>query len=122
MDEAWFTDLADELAQAVVDARACAEACEQLLEAARGALADEQERALLRALIAPAAISRVMVDLIDRPPLLVLAATQVCRETSEHAVAELERLELPLDTDVAAAALEAVADSCARLLEAAGER
>jgi hypothetical protein len=121
MDDAWFTGLADELAQAVVDARACAEACEQLLESARGTLAREQEHELLTALIAPAAISRILIDLIDRPPMLVLAATRVCHETSQHAFSELERLDVPLETAAAAAALQAAADSCGRLLEAAGE-
>lgn len=120
MDEAWFTGLADELGQALVEARECAEACEELLEAARGCLEREQERDLLAALVAPTAISRILIDLIDRPPVLVLAATRVCRETSLHALEELERLALPLETDGAVAALRAAADSCGRLLEAAG--
>jgi hypothetical protein len=120
MDEAWFTSLADELGQALVEARECAAACEGLLEAARGCLEREQERALLAALVAPTAISRILIDLIDRPPLLVLAATRVCRETSLHALDELERLSLPLETDGAVAALRAAAASCGRLLEAAG--
>lgn len=120
MDDAWFTGLADELAQAIVDARACATACEELLEAARGRLGDGQEHALLAALVAPAAISRILVDLIDRPPMLVLAAARVCRETSQQALDDLRRLALPLDTDGAVEALEAVCASCGRLLEVAG--
>lgn len=119
MDDAWFTGLADELARAIFDARACAEACEELLESARGILDGEQEHALMAALIAPAAISRILIDLIDRPPMLVLAATRVCRDASEHALEELERLDVPLETDAAVAALRAAADSCAGLLEAA---
>jgi hypothetical protein len=121
MEDFWFTGLADELAQAVVDARTCATACEELLEAARdGGLGASREQALLAALVAPTAISRILIDLIDRPPMLVLAATRVCRETSLQAVAELERLGLPLDCGTAVAALRAAADSCGRLLEAAG--
>lgn len=122
MDEAWFTSLADELAQAIVDARACATACEELLEAGRGRLGDEQERALLGALVAPAAISRIMIELIDRPPMLVLAAARVCRETSQQALDDLRRLDLPLDVDAAVTALRAVCESCGRLLEVAGTR
>jgi hypothetical protein len=120
MDEVWFTGVADELAQAVVDARACATACEELLQAARGRLGGDREHELLAALVAPTAISRILIDLIDRPPMLVLAATRVCRETSLQALGELERLALPLDADHAATALRAAAESCGRLLEAAG--
>jgi len=120
MDEVWFTGLADELAQAVVDARACATACEELLESARGGLGEERQRELLSALVAPTAISRILIDLIDRPPLLVLAATRVCRETSLQAIADLDRLALPLDAGAAVAALRSAAESCGRLLEAAG--
>ncbi len=119
MDEAWFTGLADELAQAVVDARDCATACEELLERARGSLGGEQQQALLVALVAPAAISRILIDLIDRPPALVLAATRVCRDTSLQALGELAHLRVPLQTDGAVAALEAAAESCGRLLDAA---
>lgn len=120
MDEAWFTGLADELAQAVVDARACATACEDLLQAARGSLGDALEHELLAALVAPTAISRILIDLIDRPPMLVLAAIRVCRETALQALDDLDRLGLPLETKAAAAALRAASDSCGRLLEAAG--
>ncbi|HET7572175.1 MAG TPA: hypothetical protein VFJ77_05835, partial [Gaiellaceae bacterium] len=73
MGEAWFTEVADELAQALVDARECADACEELLEAARDRLEREPERRLLAALVAPAAICRIMIELIDRPPALLLA-------------------------------------------------
>ena len=119
MSEAWFTGLADELGQAIVDARECASACERLLDAAEGLLGREQEHALLAAIVAPASISRILVDLIDRPATIVLAAAHVCRETSLQAVEELERLELPLDTAEALAALRTAAVSCGRLLESA---
>ena len=120
MDEVWFTGLADELAQAVVDARACATACEELLQAARGCLGAEREHELLAALVAPTAISRILIDLIDRPPMLVLAATRVCRETSLQALDDLDRLALPLDATAAVAALRTAAESCGSLLDAAG--
>ncbi|HET7571909.1 MAG TPA: hypothetical protein VFJ77_04485, partial [Gaiellaceae bacterium] len=96
--------------------------CEELLEAARDRLEREPERRLLAALVAPAAICRIMIELIDRPPALLLAAARVCRETSLHGIAELERLSLPapLDGGRARASLAAAAESCGALLEAAG--
>jgi len=117
-DEAWFSELADALAQALVDARACASACEALLESGRETLAHAQQQALLRTILLPAAISGVLVDLGDRPPLLVLAATRVCRETALTAVEQLALLALPLDCSSASAALHRSADSCGRLLAA----
>ena len=117
-DEAWFSDLADALAQALVDARACAAACEALLESGRETLARAQQQDLLRTILLPAAISGVLVDLGDRPPVLVLAATRVCRETALTSVEQLTLLSLPLDWSTAAAALHRVADSCGRLLAA----
>src|SRR5690348_246300 len=117
-DESWFSDLADALAQALVDARACASACEALLEAGRETLAQAQQQALLRTILLPAAISGVLVEIGDRPPVLVLAATRVCRETALTAVEQLALLSLPLDWSSAATALRRAADSCDRLLEA----
>jgi len=117
-DEAWFSDLADALAQALVDARACAAACEALLESGRETLAQAQQQDLLRTILLPAAISGVLVDLGDRPPVLVLAATRVCRETALTSVEQLTLLALPLDWSTAGAALHRVADSCGRLLAA----
>jgi hypothetical protein len=115
----WLSGLADELAQALVDAAASAMACEELLEASRG-LADRDERQrLLRAIVLPAAVSRILVDLIDRPPPLVLVAVRICRETSLDAIAQLEVLAPALDCAPAAAALERAAGSCGRLLDAA---
>jgi hypothetical protein len=117
-DEAWFSGLADALAQALVDARACSAACETLLGSGRGTLAPPQQHLLVRTLVLPAAISGGLVDLGDQPPLLVLAATRVCREASLTAVEQLALLALPLDCTAAAAALRQTADSCGRLLDA----
>jgi hypothetical protein len=119
MGDAWFTGVADELARALIDARECATACESLLERAHGSLAPEPQRRLIAALAAPAAISRIMIELIDRPPPLLLAAAGVCRETSLHALRELEALELPLDSERARGALGAAAASCEALVRAA---
>ena len=121
-ERAWFSGLADAFAQALVDARACAAACERLLEAGRATLAPAEQQRLLRALVLPAAISGVLIDLGDRPPLLVLAAARVCRETSLTALEQLALLEAPLDCTAAAGALRRAADSCGRLLEAVDSR
>jgi hypothetical protein len=117
-DETWFSGLADALAQALVDARACAAACEALLESGRETLAPAQQHRLVRTIVLPAAISGVLVDLGDRPPLLVLAATRVCRDASLTALEQLAQLALPLDCTAATAALHRAADSCERLLDA----
>jgi hypothetical protein len=116
--EAWFSGLADALTQALVDARACASACEELLESGRETLAAAQQQLLLRTIVLPAAISRILVDLGDRPPSLLLAAARICRETSLTAVEQLALLALPLDCTTATAALRRAADSCGRLLDA----
>jgi hypothetical protein len=118
-DRAWFNGLASALAQALVDARGCASACEALLESGRATLAPAEQQRLLRTIALPTAISGVLVDLGDRPPLLVLAATRVCRETSLTALEQLALLAPPLDCTSAAAALRRAADSCERLLDAA---
>jgi hypothetical protein len=118
MEEEWFSSLADEVSQALADARASATECEDLLGASRDGLGSGERQRLLAALVAPAAISHLMIDLIDRPPPLLLAAAGICRETSLHALAELEALELPLDTRSAEAALRRAAESCGRLLDA----
>src|SRR5215471_1602743 len=120
-DEDWFSGLADALAQTLVDARACSAACETLLESGRQTLAPAQQQRLVRTIVLPAAISGVLVDLGDRPPLLILAATRVCRETALIALEQLALLGLPLDCAAAAAALRRVADSCGRLLDAVGQ-
>lgn len=118
MDGAWFTDLADELARCLTDAGACADACEALLEAVRESGDAELQRAAVAALVAPAAIARVLIDLIDHPPQLVLAACRLCRDAARSAVAELERFADRLDVSAALAALSAVTASCDVLLDA----
>ena len=120
-DEVWFSGLADALTRTLVDARACATACEELLESGRETLAVAQQQALLRTIVLPAAISRILVDLGDRPPPLLLAATRVCRETALTALEQLAILAPPLDCTAAAAALSRAADSCGRLLAAVDE-
>lgn len=117
-DETWFSGLADALAQALVDARACAAACERLLESGRETLAPTQQQRLLRAIVPPAAISGILVDLADRPPVLVLAAARLCRETSLAALEQLTSLEVPLDCTAVAFALRRSGESCGRLLDA----
>jgi hypothetical protein len=119
MDGAWFTDLADELARCLTDAAACADACEALLEEVREAGDAELQRAAVAALVAPAAIARVLIDLIDHPPQLVLAACRLCRDSARAAATELERLTDRVDASKTLAALGATAASCDVLLEAA---
>jgi uncharacterized protein (DUF1778 family) len=120
MEQGWFTPLADELAQCLLDARACAAACEALLENARRGLDGERLQRLTSVLVAPAAITQVMIELLDRPRQLVLAAAQVCRETTLQGAEALAALDLPLDTAPAIAALRAASESSAALLDAAG--
>ena len=97
----------------MADARACAEACETLLEAVRGA---EDSQRVVHALVAPAAIARVLVELLDEPPELMLAACRLCRESARDAIGALESL--AVDATSAIPALRASADSCERLLAA----
>jgi hypothetical protein len=108
LEDAWFTKCADELARCLVDARTCAEACEHFL-ASSAADADD-----LRRLAAPAAVSRVLIDLIDHPPQIVLAAVHLCRELTAAAAGDAQ---VPDDV---VTALRAIADSSAALLEACG--
>ena len=119
MEGAWFTDLADELARCLTDAEACADACEALLESVQASGDAALQRHVVAALVAPAAISRVLIDLIDHPPQLVLAACRLCCESARAAIAELETVHDRLDASAALPALRAVADSCERLLDAA---
>jgi hypothetical protein len=117
MSEAWFTGLADELARCLVDARDCAEACERLLESAR---LGDHHKVGLDALVAPAAVSRVLIELIDHPPQLALAAARLLADSAEAAAAVLTELGSAVDADEAVAALRRAAESSRRLLEAAG--
>jgi hypothetical protein len=122
MNEAWYTELPDELARCLTDASACADACECLLETVAASPDHDLRRRLVEAVILPAAVSRVLLDLVDQKPL-VLAAATVCRETSGVAIVRLEALHaegprsLP-ELDLAVEALRACAASCDQLLEA----
>jgi hypothetical protein len=119
MDETWFTSVAEELAQCLLDAERCAEACEALLETVqRGADAKVQQR-VVELLIAPAAVARILIELIEQPPHLVLAACRLCHESAAAAAVELEALDADLDSADAIAALRTSAASCERLLDVA---
>jgi len=107
MDDAWFTECADELARCLVDARTCAEACERYLATEAARVSD------VRTLAPPAAVSRVLIELIDQPPQLVLAAVRLCRDLTTTAAGETYAPEV-------VSALRAVAESSAALLEACG--
>jgi hypothetical protein len=117
MGEAWFTGVADELARCLVDARHCAEECESFLESLRGTDDLETQRTAVDALVAPAAVARVLIDLIDHPAELVLAATRLYRDAAESAVPQIEALRCPHAARVVAA-LRTAAESCGRLLDA----
>jgi hypothetical protein len=116
MADAWFTEVADELARCLVDARHCAEAGEQLLQSAQlGA----QRKTLLDALVAPIAVSRVLIELIDYPPQLALAAVRLLADTADAGAATLEPLD-GIDAAAAIAALRHVASSARALIDATG--
>lgn len=117
MGATWYSGVAEELARCLTDAQACAEACEKLLESSRDA-AGHDTRRVVRVLVAPAAISRVLIELIDQPPQLVLAACRLCRESARGAIDELERLSV--DSSTVVARLRASAESCDRLLRGFG--
>jgi hypothetical protein len=119
MDEAWFTGVADELAQCLLDAERCAEVCEALLETVRrGADAELQQR-VLDILVAPAAVARILIELIDHPPHIVLAACRLSRESAVSAAEQLETLGAQVDSAGTIAALRASARSCEQLLDVA---
>jgi hypothetical protein len=119
MGDAWFSDVADELARCIVDAEASAEACEELLESVQRSGDPELQQIVVGGLIAPAAVARVLVELIDQPPRLVLAACRLYCESAAVAVGRLESLGRLVDSADAIAALRAASGSCERLLEAA---
>jgi hypothetical protein len=119
MDDAWFTGVADELARCLVDARAAAEACEQLLEDVRTLEDGVLRHRVITALVAPAAVARVLIDLIEQPPALVVAACRLCRESSQAAVDVLAVTNTGLDDRAAVDALRASAGSCQLLIDAA---
>src|SRR5437879_12990317 len=117
MDEAWFTGFADELAQCLLDAERCADACEALLEQVqRGADAELQKEAL-DILVAPAAVARILIELIEHPPHLVLAACRLCRESASAAAQQLEALGPRLDSADAIVALRGSAGSCGQRVD-----
>src|SRR4051794_31905291 len=119
MDEAWFSGVADELAQCLLDAERCAQVCETLLETVRRGPEAALQKRVLDILVAPAAVARILIELIDHPPHLVLAACRLCRESAFAAVEQLEALGKQLDSADAIAALRASAGSCGKLLDVA---
>jgi hypothetical protein len=119
MDEAWFTGFAEELAQCLLDAERCAETCEALLETVRRRGDAELQKQVLDALVAPAAVARILIELIEHPPHLVLAACRLCRDSSFAAAEQLEALGARLDSGEAISALRTSAASCERLLDVA---
>lgn len=114
MSEAWFTEFSDELARCLVDAQNCAARCEAYLASADGTDGQGVHR-LVDVLAAPAAVSRVLIELIDQPPQLVLAAVRLCRDLTAAAAEELG----PSAPAEVVAALRAVGGSAEALLVAA---
>lgn len=120
MGEAWFTGVADELARCLLDAENCAEACEALLESVRALPDPAVQRRVRDAVIAPAAVARVLIELIDHPPGLVLAAARLCGDSAGDAARRLDELDGGgRAAERAAGALRTCAESCGRLLDAA---
>jgi hypothetical protein len=117
MDEAWFTGFAEELAQCLLDAERCAVTCESLLEQMQQGDDAELQKILVDALVAPAAVARVLIELIEQPPNLVLAACRLCRDVASRAAEELDALGTRLDSPDTIAALRASAGSCEHLLD-----
>jgi hypothetical protein len=117
MNEVWFTGFADELAQCLLDAERCAEVCEALLETIQRVADVELQERVLEILVAPAAVARILIELIDHPPHLVLAACRLCRESAVAAADQLDVLGAKLDGADAIAALRASARSCEHLLD-----
>jgi hypothetical protein len=118
LGEAWFTGVADELARCLTDAEHCAEACESFLEVLRTRGELEARRPVVDAIVAPAAVARVLIDLIDQPAELVLAAARLCRDSANQAVLTIDSTGGP-EHETLVAALRTAAESCNRLLDAA---
>jgi hypothetical protein len=115
MGDAWFTEVADELARCLVDARNCADAGERLLASPQlGA----HRKTAFDALVAPVAVSRVLIELIDDPPEVALAAARLLSDTADAGAATLAEVD-GLDAVEAIAALRRVATSSRALLTAA---
>lgn len=119
MDEAWFTGFSEELAQCLLDAERCAEACEALLEHVQQSDDAELQKVIVEALIAPAAVARILIELIDQPSNLMLAACRLCRDVTFMAAEQLDALGARLDGADTIAALRASAGSCEHLLDLA---
>jgi hypothetical protein len=115
MESAWYTGIADELARCLTDARDCAESCEELLERVSSDGGELQKR-IVDAVVGPAAVARVLIDLIDHPRPLVLAAATLCRDAAADAVSALDGLG---EAGPAIDALRRCAASCTALLDAA---
>jgi hypothetical protein len=105
MSDAWFTGVPDELARLLLDARACAETCEAYLR---------RRPEAIHVLAAPVAVAQVLIELIDRPPEIVLAAVRLCHDLAAAAAPRLEDARDVHDV------LTRVASSAAALLEASG--
>jgi hypothetical protein len=118
MDDAWFTEIPDELARCLTDARNCAEACEGLLAEVAPEPDDELRQRVVDAVIGPAAVSRVLVELVDQRRPLVLAVARLCHETAQEGAGKLERLDGRLDVAAAITALRVCAESCESVLRA----
>jgi hypothetical protein len=58
-----------------------------------------------------------LIELIEQPPNLVLAACRLCRDVASRAAEELSALGTRLDSPDTVAALRASAGSCERLLD-----
>jgi hypothetical protein len=116
MDEAWYTGVADELSRCLTDAEHCADECEALLELATSGKNGALRKQVVDVVVGPAAVSRVLIDLIDQPRPLVLAAATLCRDATAEAAAALANVA------TAAAAVDALrtcSASCTALLDAA---
>jgi len=115
MNQTWYTEVADELARCLTDAERCADACEALLEIAAEDEDAERRKRVTNAVVAPAAVSRVLIDLIDHPRPLVLAAATLCRDATGEAAAALANV---ASAAAAVEALRACSASCRALLDA----
>lgn len=110
MDDPWTDAYADELARCLADARRCADACETYLVSLPHGSTELQDA--LDALAAPAAVARTLVELVDRPLQLVVAAARLLHELACAAAAALR------DPPEVVAALRVAAESSARLVAA----
>jgi hypothetical protein len=114
MGDAWFTEIADELARCLVDAVKCAEAGERLLASPQ---LGTQRKAAFEALVGPVAVSQVLIELIDYPPQIALAAVRLLADTADAGAAALAALD-GIGADEAVEALRRAAASSRSLLEA----